>query len=205
MSDEVPKARKAKIIGNSNRQVAAFIDNQPSSTSSNSSSEKMNKSGATDNDVDNFGSPIPSPSVSQQPPTSNEIDSPTIENQESVSSISQPQGPQPGQLALDVPEANIEYENTITMPMKKKSIAATLKATQEETERGSNTAVCSIEYDNITPALGGFTTDIRCPCMTVILPLLKRLNTAQNGRFTTEYDAKTTVYGNVTPVYGGPF
>ncbi|CAM4842260.1 unnamed protein product, partial [Rotaria magnacalcarata] len=51
MSDEVPKARKAKIIGNSNRQVAAFIDNQPSSTSSNSSSEKMNKSGATDNDV----------------------------------------------------------------------------------------------------------------------------------------------------------
>ncbi|CAF5203974.1 unnamed protein product, partial [Rotaria magnacalcarata] len=71
----------------------------------------------------------------QQPPTSNEIDSPTIENQESVSSISQPQGPQPGQLALDVPEANIEYENTITMPMKKKSIAATLKATQEETER----------------------------------------------------------------------
>ncbi|CAM4836312.1 unnamed protein product [Rotaria magnacalcarata] len=81
MSDEVPKARKAKIIGNSNRQVAAFIDNQPSSTSSNSSSEKMNKSGATDNDVDNFGSPIPSPSVSQQSPTSNEIDSPTMENQ----------------------------------------------------------------------------------------------------------------------------
>ncbi|CAF4624776.1 unnamed protein product, partial [Rotaria magnacalcarata] len=31
--------------------------------------------------LDNFGSPIPSPSVSQQPPTSNEIDSPTIENQ----------------------------------------------------------------------------------------------------------------------------
>ncbi|CAF1684834.1 unnamed protein product, partial [Rotaria magnacalcarata] len=30
---------------------------------------------------DNFGSPIPSPSVSQQSPTSNEIDSPTMENQ----------------------------------------------------------------------------------------------------------------------------
>ncbi|CAM4748986.1 unnamed protein product [Rotaria magnacalcarata] len=44
--------------------------------------------------------------------------------------------------------------------------------------RGSNTAVFSIEYDNITPTLRGFTADIRCPCMAVILPLLKRLNTA---------------------------
>ncbi|CAF4220951.1 unnamed protein product [Rotaria magnacalcarata] len=48
----------------------------------------------------------------------------------------------------------------------------------EENDQGSNTAVCSIEYDNITPVLRGFTADIRCPCMTVILPLLKRLNTA---------------------------
>ncbi|CAF1226918.1 unnamed protein product [Rotaria magnacalcarata] len=33
--------------------------------------------------------------------------------------------------------------------------------------KGSNTAVCSIEYDNITPVLRGFTADIRCPCMAL--------------------------------------
>ncbi|CAF1573111.1 unnamed protein product [Rotaria magnacalcarata] len=48
----------------------------------------------------------------------------------------------------------------------------------EENDQGSNTTVCSIEYDNITPNLRGFTADIRRPCMAVILPLLKRLNTA---------------------------
>ncbi|CAF4007023.1 unnamed protein product [Rotaria magnacalcarata] len=46
---------------------------------------------------------------------------------------------------------------------------------------GSNTAVCSIEYDNITPALRGFTTDIRCPCMaqsnpTITTPLVHDAN-----------------------------
>ncbi|CAF3837831.1 unnamed protein product [Rotaria magnacalcarata] len=48
----------------------------------------------------------------------------------------------------------------------------------EENDQGSNTVVCSIEYDNATPALRGFTADIRCPCTAVTLPLLKRLNTA---------------------------
>ncbi|CAF4415925.1 unnamed protein product [Rotaria socialis] len=43
--------------------------------------------------------------------------------------------------------------------------------------RGSNAAVCSVAYDNITPALRDCTADIRCP-----------------GRFTAEYNAKTTAY-----------
>ncbi|CAM4930666.1 unnamed protein product [Rotaria socialis] len=41
----------------------------------------------------------------------------------------------------------------------------------------SDTFLLSV-YDNVTPALRGFTA---------------------------EYDAKTTVYGNITPIYGGPF
>ncbi|CAF1659223.1 unnamed protein product [Rotaria magnacalcarata] len=52
--------------------------------------------------------------------------------------------------------------------------------------RGSNTTVCTIEYDNITPAILGFTADIRCPCMVVILPLLKRLKTAVLRRNTMQ-------------------
>ncbi|CAF1295786.1 unnamed protein product [Rotaria magnacalcarata] len=52
--------------------------------------------------------------------------------------------------------------------------------------RGSNTTVCTIEYDNITPAILGFTADIRCPCMVVILPLLIRLKTAVLRRNTMQ-------------------
>ncbi|CAM4829355.1 unnamed protein product [Rotaria magnacalcarata] len=57
-------------------------------------------------------------------------------------------------------------------------IRPVLRAVFSPYNKGSNTAACSIEYDNITPALRDFTADIRCPCMAVILPLLKRLNTA---------------------------
>ncbi|CAF4157888.1 unnamed protein product [Rotaria magnacalcarata] len=53
-----------------------------------------------------------------------------------------------------------------------------LRAVFSPYNSGSNTTVCSIEYDNITPALRGTTADIRCPCMAVILPLLKRFNSA---------------------------
>ncbi|CAF4222587.1 unnamed protein product, partial [Rotaria magnacalcarata] len=56
----------------------------------------------------------------------------------------------------------------------------------EGNDQGSNTTVCTIEYDNITPAILGFTADIRCPCMVVILPLLIRLKTAVLRRNTMQ-------------------
>ncbi|CAF2037953.1 unnamed protein product [Rotaria magnacalcarata] len=58
---------------------------------------------------------------------------------------------------------------------------------------GSNTVVRPIEYDNITPALRGFTADIRCPCMAVILPLLKRLKMAVLRRNTMQKRPFTVV------------
>ncbi|CAF1618510.1 unnamed protein product [Rotaria magnacalcarata] len=42
-------------------------------------------------------------------------------------------------------------------------IRPVLRAAFSPYNRGSNTAVCSIEYDDITPDLRGFTADIRCP------------------------------------------
>ncbi|CAF3384291.1 unnamed protein product [Rotaria socialis] len=109
---------------------------------------------------------------------------------------------------------HVDLEKMRLSPRSKKTISKrsytiqirpVLRAVFFQYNRGSNTAVCSIEYDNVTPALRGFTADIRCPCTAVILSLLKRLNTALNGRFTAEYDAKTTVCGNIMPIYGGPF